>query len=134
MKIIRYSLYGFKPQYQSHHINDYYKEIDYSKIPEPMRYNIRKIQQKEFIFFREHKSDLRKGVWVFIDGYKDNQSLNHLKQKVPCWEAEIPDDTDCYDTNWEKMFKISDPEAKIFGVFIPERELNKITNIKRRKK
>ena len=39
--------------------------------------------------------------YVFIDGYKNNQSLNHLKRKVPCWKAEISDNTVVYDVNWE---------------------------------
>ena len=41
---------------------------------------------------------------IFIDDHKNNQSLNHLKHRVPCYEAEISDNIMVYDCNLEKIF------------------------------
>lgn len=54
------------------------------------------------------KEDLQEGLWFFVDSYKNNQSLNHLKHKVPCYEAEIPDNIMVYDCNLEKIVIITD--------------------------
>jgi len=51
-----------------------------------------------------------------VYGYKSNQSLNHLKKKVPCWEDEVSDDIECYDCNWEKLITISDSAVLWEGV------------------
>ncbi len=113
MKIIRYSVTAFEPQKQTHHakhiqyhLSDEFKIEDY---PEFMRWQIQKIHEQKVAFYTEHLNDFKCGIWCFVDGYKSNQSLNHLKQKVPCWEAEVPDDIECYDCNWEKLTIISDP-------------------------
>ena len=55
-------------------------------------------------------------------GHKNNQSLNHLKELVPAWTAELPEDTICYDVNWEEQIVLSDDIVKIFGCYIPARE------------
>lgn len=135
MKIIRYSKQGFKSQYQSEHLKHVYYELNDFNIndfPEHLRWSIKQIHEKNISFYKEHLKDLKDGIWVFIDGYKDNQSLNHLKEKVPCWEADIDDSTECYDVNWQHLLNITDEECKIFGVYIPKRELHKIRNIKKR--
>lgn len=99
-----------------------------------MRYEIQHIHEQKVIFYKEHLEDFKRGIWCFVDGYKCNQSLNHLKRKVPCWEAEVPDDIECYDCNWEKLITISDPVVLWGGCYIPEREIWKIRNIRGRRK
>lgn len=132
MKIIRYSNSGYKAQEQSYHkeLYKYHMEYYYSK---QCSESFKPKLKAQYDFYLEHKADFEKGIWCFIDGYKNNQSLNHLTKKVACWEAEVPDDIECYDCNWEKLITISDPIVLAFGCYIPERELHKITNIKRRK-
>lgn len=138
MKIIRYSVAAFEPQQQTHHekhiqyhLSDEFNIEDY---PEFLRYEIQRIHGQKVVFYKEHLEDLRCGIWCFVDGHKSNQSLNHLKRKVPCWEAEVPDDIECYDCNLEKLTNISDPTVLWGGSYIPEREMWKIRNIKRRRK
>ena len=118
MEHINYHLHGFN-------INDY---------PEHLQSVIQKAHEKHVEFYSQHLGDLKCGIWCFIDGHKDNLSLNHLKRKVPCWEAELPDDTECYNCNWEKLVTITDPIVLCGGCYIPERELYKLNNIKRRKR
>lgn len=59
--------------------------------------------------------------------------IYHLN-KTPCWEADVPDDIECYDCNWEKPITISDPAVLWGGCYIPEREMWKIRNVRRRRK
>lgn len=46
----------------------------------------------------------------------------------------MPEDTICYDVNWEEQIVLSDDVVKIFGCYIPARELSKLQNVKRYKK
>ena len=137
MKIIRYSAAAFKPQEQTHHA-EYIKyhlsgEFNLEDYPEFMRWQIQRIHEQKAAFYKEHLEVFKRGIWCFVDGHKSNQSLNHLKKKVPCWEAEVSDDIECYDCNWGKLITISDPDVLWGGCYIPERELWKIKNIRRRK-
>ena len=75
----------------------------------------------------------RKESGFSLDGYKNNQSLNYLKEKVPCWEAEIDDDVLVYDCNLEKIVSLNDPIVKFGGCYIPKKLIKNIKNIKRRK-
>ena len=137
MKVIRYSIYGFKPQEQTHHmekVNYHLHRFDINDYPEHLQWVIQKDHEKHVEFYSKHLDDLKFGIWCFVDGHKDNLSLNHLKRKVPCWEAELPDDVECYDCNWEKLVTISDPIVLCGGCYIPERELYKLNNVKRRKR
>lgn len=137
MKVIRYSIYGFKPQEQVHHmenVNYHLYRFDINDYPEHLQWVIQKAHEKHVEFYSQHLDDLKRGIWCFIDGHKDNLSLNHLKRKVPCWEAELPDDVECYDCNWEKLVVITDPIVLYGGCYIPERELYKLNNVKRRKR
>lgn len=134
MKVIRYSKTGFKAQNQVHHLkhmNYLINHFSLNDYPDFLQTFISESRQQKINFFKENEQDFQKGIWVFIDGYKNNQSLNHLREKVPCWQAEIPDDTICYSVNWDKKILISDSIAKGFGVYIPEKELSQIKNIKR---
>ena len=135
MKIIRYSKEGFKPQKQTYHVNKFEscKDLDLNTIPKHLQYEVKKIIEKKVKFDHEHKEDLQEGIWFFIDGYKNNQSLNHLKEKVPCWEAEIDDDVLVYDCNLEKIVSLNDPIVKFGGCYIPKKLIKNIKNIKRRK-
>lgn len=115
IKIIRYSTTGFKPQKQTHHLKDIYyymNNFNINNYPKCIRYNILQIHKKRFTFYKEHLNDLKEGIWFFIDGHKNNQSLNHLKHKVPCWEAEIESDVYVYDVNLEYITDLSDPFVK----------------------
>lgn len=137
MKIIRYSVAAFEPQEQTHHakhIQYHLYEFDIEKFPEFARWQIQEIHEKKVKFYKEHLEDFKCGIWCFVDGYKNNQSLNHLKKKIPCWEAEVPDDLECYDCNWEKLITISDSDVLWGGCYIPERETWKIRNVRRRRK
>ena len=127
MKIIRYSIEGFKPQYQSHHLEDikyHLNDFDISVYPKHLQMSIQKIHEHKVSFYQGNYEDFQCGIWAFIKGYKDNQSLNHLKRKVPCWEAEISDNIVVYDVNWEKKILITDRLCKIFGFYIPKRNMN----------
>ena len=135
IKIIRYSTTGFKPQKQMHHLKDvYYHMYDFNinDYPEFMRYSISQIHEKHLAFYKEHINDLKEGIWFFLDGHKNNQSLNQLKHKVPCWEAEIESDAYVYDVNWEYITDLSDPFVKWAGCYFPKSQMSKIHNIKKR--
>ena len=115
MKIIRYSVAAFEPQQQTHHAKyiQYHlsSEFNIEDYPEFLRYELQRIHEQKVAFYKKHLEDLKRGIWCFADGHKSNQSLNHLKKKVPCWEAEVPDDIEYYDCNWEKLITISDPNV-----------------------
>lgn len=137
MKIIRYSVDGFKPQFQAHHLADvnyHLNEFDINVYPEHLRYSIQKQHDNNLPFLKENYNDFECGIWAFIDGYKCNQSLNHLNQRVPCWEAEISDDTIVYDVNWEYKMSITDNKCRLFGFYIPISQLHTISNIQRVRK
>lgn len=101
--------------------------------PKHLQYEIQRIHERNVIFYTEHYADLKEGVWFFLDGHKDNMSLNHLKHKVPCWEAEIESDALVYDCNWEKVVPLTDSIVECFGCYIPKSQIHKIHNIKKRK-
>ena len=135
-RIIRYSTQGFKPQYQSHHL----KHIDYhinnfniNDFPEHLRYIIQHNHEAHLQFYKENYKDFQYGIWFFIDGHKNNQSLNHLKNKVPCWEAEIENDVLLYDVNLEYQTTLSDPFGINCGFYLPVSQIHKIYKIKKRK-
>lgn len=137
IKIIRYSTTRFKPQKQLYHLKDIHyhmNDFNIEECPGFMRYDISQIHEKRLSFYKEHINNLQKGIWFFIDGYKNNQSLNHLKYKVPCWEAKIETDAYVYDINWEKIIHVIDPLVKLYGCYLPESQMSKIHNIKKRKK
>lgn len=133
MKIIRYSSTGFTPQKQTHHIKSFEFWLDLNPKDYPEReYTMQKLKQQHTLFYNQHRADLQEGLWFFIDGHKNNQSLNHLKHKVPCYEADIPDDIMVYDCNLEKIIPITDQLVQWAGCYIPKRLCNQITNIRRR--
>lgn len=139
MKIIRYSLSGFKPQYQSYHLEHSVKphlelNFDISIYPEYLKAFIQENHEKLFNFYSANYHLLKSGIWAFIDGEKRNQSLNHLSRKVPCWEAEIDDDVLVVGCNWDRIYPITASEAKLWGFFIPEPNMKSIRNIQRRKR
>ena len=107
--------------------------LDTKDYPKHSQYLMQKLKEEKILFYNQHKKDLQEGLWFFIDGNKDNQSLNHLKHRVPCYEAEIPDNIMVYDCNLEKIIPLKDPLVYWAGCYIPKRLCNQITNIKRRK-
>ena len=133
MKIIRYSSQAFTPQKQTYHL----KKFSFWFTLNPKDYfeadAIQQLKQQHTNFYNQHKKDLQEGLWVFIDGHKNNQSLNHLKHKVPCYEAEIPDNIMVYDCNLEKIILITDQSVYWAGSYIPKRLCKQITNIKKRR-
>ena len=135
-RIIRYSTKGFKPQYQSHHlkyINYHLNNFNINDFPEHFRYIIQKQHEEHLSFYKAHYQDFQYGIWFFIDGHKNNQSLNHLKHKVPCWEAEIENDVLVYDVNWEYQTTLSDPFGINSRFYLPASQMQKIHNIKKHK-
>ena len=64
---------------------------------------------------------------------KKESILNHLKEKVPCWEAEIDDNVLVYDCNLDKIVSLNDSIVKFGGCYIPKELIKNIKNIKRRK-
>ena len=111
----RYSKTAFEPQYQSHHLleinhllldkNDFIEL--FINVCDNQFINKVLLDQydKYHDFYVENYKDFEKGIWVFIEGHKNNQSLNHLKTKVPCFLAELPDDTEVYDVNLQEKTK-----------------------------
>ena len=140
MKIIRYSKEAFRPQHQLYHLREFVYphteawENAIKTVPSFMMTSVLEQHEKLTKFYNEHLDDLQYGVWAFIDGHKNNQALNHLKEKVPCWSAELPDDTIVYDVNWCYQMQLNDPRCEPFGCYIPERSLLLIENIKQIKK
>ena len=122
-KIIRYSTYGFKPQIQSHHLQhiDYHLyHFNINDFPEHLQYYIQKRHDELLPFYKEHYNDFKEGIWFFLDGHKSNQSLNHLKRNITCLEAEIEDDVEVYDCNWEYVTTLDDPIVEFDGCYLPK--------------
>ena len=136
MKIIRYSTTAFMPQEQTHHIKlfESWVNLNSEDYPKHLQYTMQQLKEKRILFYNQHKEDLQEGLWFFIDGHKNNQSLNHLKHRVPCYEAEIPDDIMVYDCNLEKIIPLTDSLVQWAGCYIPKRLCSQITNIRRRRK
>lgn len=135
MKIIRYSITAFIPQKQIHHIKSFESWINLNpKDYGEYQYIMQQLKEQKILFYNQHKEDLQEGLWFFIDGYKNNQSLNHLKHRVPCYEADIPDDIMVYDCNLEKIIPLTDSLVYWAGCYIPARLCSQITNIRRRRK
>ena len=140
----RYSKNAFDVQYQSHHLleinhllldkNDFIER--FINVCDNQFINKVLLEQydKYHDFYVENYKDFEKGIWVFIEGYKNNQSLNHLKTKVPCFLAELPDDTEVYDVNLQEKILLSDSLCTCFGCYVPERSLANIQNIRRKDK
>ena len=127
MKIMRYSLTGFKPQYQSHKLNDidyYLHRFNVNEFPQHLQEFAQQDNKRMAAFYREHFNDFQYGVWAFIDGYKSNLALNHLQKRVPCWKAEISNNTMVY--VGEKRVLITDDCCKSFGFYIPVNQLNSL--------
>ena len=137
MKIIRYSFHAFKPQNQTVHMKEINRELydfNLNGIPEFLKRVVLERHEKMVKFYTENLEDFKRGIWVFVDGHKNNMALNHLKCKVPCFEAEIDEDTEVYGVNLDHKMKINDCEVEAFGCYIPERSLKSIHNVKRRYK
>ncbi len=137
MHIIRYSVNGFKPQYQSYHLAeiDYERNgfmKDFNSIPDHLKIECLKRHNRIIPFYKQHFDLFQYGILAFIDGYKDKQALNHLNHKVPCWEADIDDNAVVIGVNWDHLMFIRDGECTIFGCYIPIQSMNSIKNIKRR--
>lgn len=136
-KILRYSKTGFVPQKQTHHMKDvnyHLYEFNLYDFPKHLQWIILEQHQKMLSFYQEHKEDFESGIWCFLDGFKNNQSLNHLKEKVPCWIGEIPSNTLVYDCNWQSIVSLNDSICEFGGFYLPEKEICKITNIYKQKK
>ncbi|MDD5151502.1 MAG: hypothetical protein PHC28_13675 [Flavobacterium sp.] len=142
IKIVRYSNSAFIPQYQKKHLSFAYHDIfDFDEEMEKLRIEYPNIQQNWYIlqernrkqleFYNIELENLKFGIWAFIDGHENKQSLNHIKGKLPLkWQAEIPKGTTVYNINLERKLKIEDSECELFGFFISSNELYKLKNIK----
>ena len=132
MRIIRFSFDGFMPQQQTYHINIIHQELDEkwflhflsNHCPEHLKKACIEQHNAKAPFLRKHYEDFVSGIWAFRKGYKSNLSLSHLKKEtIPCWEAEISDNTIVYNVNLERQLAITDPECKLFGFYIPANQL-----------
>ena len=137
MHIIRYSDDGFRPQYQSFHLadieyecNEYMKDFD--SIPDHLKSVSLERHNRIISFYKQHMDLFQQGVWAFIDGHKDNQALNHLRHKVPCWEADIDNNAVVVGVNWDHLMFIRDSECTVFGFYIPKQSMWSLRNIERR--
>lgn len=132
MKIVRYSNSGFKPQLQTVHFHRFIVRMDdnMNRYPEHLQGEIKKIIERDKLFFKRYKHELRYGVWAFIDGFEDMQSLNHLSKIPKKYLAEISDDTLVFDVNLTKQIKITDTLCRVFGFYIPESQLSTLQKIK----
>lgn len=68
---------------------------------------------------------LKKGLKIIYDYYCGTGL------RVPCWIAELPNDTEGYDCNWDKLITLEDSIVTYAGIYIPERELYKLKHIKK---
>lgn len=103
----------------------------FKSAPEHLRLFLIEKREIMFPFYQENYNDFQYDIWAFIEGHKDNMSLNHLKRKVPCWSAEISDDTYGYDCNWKEKINIADWKCWYGGIYIPAHQLSTLTNIQR---
>lgn len=143
IKVIRYSINGFNPQKQTYHLeHDIYFHLynwdDFINSEEMQLYKhlipeLESNHRKLYEFYKENFDDFKYGVWVFWDGCKNQLELNHLKRKVPCWEAELPYDIEVYDCNLESKRILCDPFVSM-GCYVPERSLKEIKNIRKQKR
>ena len=153
IKISRFSNNAFQAQEQSHHFKHleiYYNDrLYYEFLNDLITWRIRYFkaqndkdeieyltektkdeckQKKEFCL--THLDDFKRGIWVFWKDNENNVELNHFKNGFPIFNtAELPENTECYDVNWEEMHKLSDSIMSC-GTYIPERELYKLQNVK----
>lgn len=130
-KIIRYSTQVFKPQYQSHHLDHIHyhmNDFNINDFPKHLVYVIQRRHDEQLKFYKENYQDFQYGIWFFIEGHKNNQSLNHLKHRVPCWMAEIENDVLVYDVNLEYQTNLSDPFGINCGFYLPEINLSSINS------
>lgn len=138
IKIIRFSVSGFRPQKQMHHIHnfEYWNSFDPygTDVPEHLRICLAEIKKEKLRFYSEHYNDLQEGLWFFIDGHKNRQALNHLNKPVLCWEGEVRENLVVYDCNLEHIVPVTDSIVQGFGCYIPKRLIGEIKNRKRRKR
>ena len=139
IKIERYSIDAFKPQKQTYHLQNVYFHLDENQfidscdsIPDHLKSYIVEKYIELAKFYKENYEDFLYGVWVFIAGHKNNQSLNHLKNLVPCYTAYLPEDTEVYSVNWDRKLKLSDDECTYFGCYVPKRSLGHIIDIRKK--
>lgn len=85
MKIIRYSIAAFIPQEQTYHEKHIhyhlFGDFKIKDYPEFRRWQIQQIHDQKVTFYKKHLEDFKCGIWCFVDGYKSNQALNHLRKK-----------------------------------------------------
>lgn len=132
--IERYSDYGFVPQYQSHHLKNIIPILKtdedflkyYQSLTEYQKQMMLSYKHSYEDFFRENIEDFQYGIWAFIKGYKDKQSLNHLKAIPKVNYAMMPKDTIVYDCNWQRKSYLSNYFCRIYGCYIPKSSLTNL--------
>ena len=139
IKVRRYSNSGFNSQIQNHHYKkvklfllsdeEYIKEMnpknDYQKTV------LLEVKHKREKFLNDNKEDFKEGIWVFIDenitSAQIRFELNHIKGERPAVHfAYFPENTECYDCNFENKGIISDKKFWWCGLYIPKRCLKNI--------
>lgn len=133
VKVFRYSKTGFKPRYQDHHLKGVIFDITNDDLHALDRLRNKKEVKQRYIkrqqFLNENFSDFRYGIWCFKDGSLTGIELTHLRESRPRWEAELPEDIEVYDVNFDRKYLLKDYP---YGpMYVPKRSLVNIQNVHR---
>jgi hypothetical protein len=144
LKVMRYSKDGFKPQVQSHHLQEYV----WPEIKGEFHENPNNIKNKVIInesyknrimdyhnrirkFYQTHYNDLSVGIWVFKMNSMSMESIEHLSDNdMHKWIAELPEDIEVYDNDWKEVVTLRQGLQNPHGCYIPRRCLKDLRNIK----
>ena len=139
MRVVRYSKTGFKPRYQSHHLQHILFELtgfDEKDIKSPYRRYIRRYiresHEKLVKLYTKNFDDFRYGIWCFKEGYSIGPELNHLRESKPRFVADLDENTEVYDVNLHEIFKLKD--YPYGAMYVPKRSLKSLSNIHREPK
>ena len=144
LKVMRYSKDGFKPQVQSHHLQEYvWPEIkgEFNENPNKLKnglvineaYKSRIVNEHNRIknFYQNHYNDLSVGIWVFKVNSMKMESIDHIsRDDMHKWIAELPEDIEVYDVNWSKVLTLREGLQDPYGCYVPRRCLKDLRNIK----
>lgn len=133
MRVVRFSKTGFKPRYQDHHLKHILYELNDFDVDLIKRafHKSELLKKHEYLvdFYTKNFDDFRYGIWCFKEGYRIGPELNHLKQAMPRWTADLPDDVEVYDFNLESKYVLKD--YPYGAMYVPKRSLKNISNVHR---
>lgn len=135
MELIRYSNNGFNAQYQDYHIEHYIRycldSFDISKYPDHLKDIVQEQHDVRVKLYTQYHEYFKSGIWCFIKGHVNQQSLNHITIATQGYSAVVPDDTIVVGCNWDKLYPITDVESRVCGFYIPACNMDFITDITR---